>query len=79
MVFLNCAVESYGDVNGNRMIRPFWKSLNFAMLLLAWAESSVLMLGDNFDLHITRIYNFGITSESLFRKCCKLWYLAGFN
>ena len=22
MVFLNCAVESYGDVNGNRMIRP---------------------------------------------------------
>ena len=50
MVFLNCAVESYGDVNGNRMIRPktdrppnrpFLNSLNFTMLLLAWAESSV--------------------------------------
>ena len=58
MVFLNCAVESYVDVKaklGNRMIRPKRVSAH-------WAESSVLMLEDIFDLRI--IYNFGIASAS---------------
>ena len=62
---------------------PFLQSLKFGMFVLTlgriirtcnvcqratWAESSVLMLGDIFDLRI--IYNFFIISASVFPKLC---------
>ena len=55
--------------------RLFLQSLKFGMLVLrTWratrAESSVLVMGDIFDLRI--IYNVGIVSASLFGKLCDL-------